>query len=84
MLKVRCKVCGKELSSSNGKSQCCGCYNMTSIIGDRITAKDLSQVVIVTNNIKKKTDESTFSASDIAWQEQRKMRKVRRLDFEIR
>tara|TARA_B100000945_G_C20123447_1_gene475926 strand:- start:93 stop:266 length:174 start_codon:yes stop_codon:yes gene_type:complete len=57
---------------------------MTSIIGDRITAKDLSQVVIVTNNIKKKTDESTFSASDIAWQEQRKMRKVRRLDFEIR
>ena len=31
-----------------------------------------------------KTDESTFSASDIAWQEQRKMRKVRRLDFEIR
>ena len=57
---------------------------MTSIIGDRITAKDLSQVVIVTNNIKKKTDESTFSASDIAWQKQRKMRKVRRLDFEIR
>tara|TARA_B100001057_G_scaffold175984_1_gene176643 strand:+ start:769 stop:942 length:174 start_codon:yes stop_codon:yes gene_type:complete len=57
---------------------------MTSIIGDRITAKDLAQVVIVTNNVKKKTDESTFSASDIAWQEQRKMRKVRRLDFEIR
>ena len=56
---------------------------MTSIIGDRITAKDLSQVVIV-SNVKKKTDESTFSASDIAWQEQRKMRKVRRLDFEIR
>ena len=44
---------------------------MTSIIGDRITAKDLSQVVIVSNNVKKKTDESTFSASDIAWQEQR-------------
>ena len=39
---------------------------MTSIIGDRITAKDLAQVVIVTNNVKKKTDESTFSASDIA------------------
>ena len=57
---------------------------MTSIIGDRITAKDLSQVVIVSNNVKKKTDESTFSASDIAGQEQRKMRKVRRLDFEIR
>ena len=57
---------------------------MTSIIGDRITAKDLSQVVIVSNNVKKKTYESRLSASDIAWQEQRKMRKVRRLDFEIR
>ena len=84
MLRVRCKVCGKELSSSNGKSQCCGCSNMTSIIGDRITAKDLSQVVIVTNNIKKKTNETKLSDSDIAWQQQRKARKIRRLDFEVR
>ena len=57
---------------------------MTSIIGDRITAKDLSQVVIVTNNIKKKTNETKLSDSDIAWQQQRKARKIRRLDFEVR
>ena len=49
-----------------------------------MTAKELSQFVIVSNNVKNKTDESRLSASDIAWQEQRKMRKVRRLDFEIR
>ena len=84
MLRVRCKVCGKELSDTNGKSQCCGCSNMTSIIGDRITAKDLSQVVIVTNNIKKKTNETKLSDSDIAWQQQRRARKIRRLDFEVR
>ncbi len=84
MLRVRCKVCGKELSDANGKSQCCGCSNMTSIIGDRITAKDLSQVVIVSNTIKKNTHESTLSDSDIAWQQQRKARKIRRLDFEVR
>ena len=84
MLRVRCKVCGKELSDANGKSQCCGCSNMTSIIGDRITAKDLSQVVIVSNTINKNTHESKLSDSDIAWQQQRKARKIRRLDFEVR
>ena len=57
---------------------------MTSIIGDRITAKALSQVVIVSNTIKKNTDESKLSDSDIAWQQQRKARKIRRLDFEVR
>ena len=84
MLRVRCKVCGKELSDTNGKSQCCGFSNMTSIIVDRITAKDLSQVVIVSNTIKKNTHENTLSDSDIAWQQQRKARKIRRLDFEVR
>jgi hypothetical protein len=57
---------------------------MTSIIGDRITAKDLSQVVIVSNTIKKNTHENTLSDSDIAWQQQRRARKIRRLDFEVR
>jgi len=83
MLVVRCKVCGKELSSNNGKSQCCGCSNMTSIVGDRITAKDLGQVVIVNMTTNKNT-ETSLSDSDIAWQEERRKRKVRRLDFEIR
>ena len=83
MLVVRCKVCGKELSSNNGKSQCCGCSNMTSIVGDKITAKDLGQVVIVNMTTNKNT-ETSLSDSDIAWQEERRQRKVRKLDFEIR
>ena len=83
-LRIRCRSCNKELEGAAGKSVCCGCSNMTSIIGDRITAKDLSQVVIVSNTIKKNTHESKLSDSDIAWQQQRKARKIRRLDFEVR
>ena len=84
MLVVRCKSCGKELSSDNGKSQCCGCPNMTSIVGDRITAVDLSQAVIVKMRVDDKSNQSSLSRSDGAWQESRRQRKVRKLDFEIR
>ena len=84
MLVVRCKSCGKELSSDNGKSQCCGCPNMTSIVGDRITAVDLSQAVIVKMRVDEKSNETSLSSSDVAWQESRRQRKVRKLDFEIR
>jgi len=82
MLVVRCKSCGKELSSNNGRSQCCGCPNMTSIVGDKITAKDLGQVVIV--NLDNKNKQTSLSDSDIAWQESRRNRKIRKLDFEVR
>ena len=84
MVVVRCKSCGKELSSNNGRSQCCGCPNMTSIVGDRITAVDLSQAVIVKMRVDEKSNETSLSSSDVAWQESRRQRKVRKLDFEIR
>ena len=84
MLVVRCKSCGKELSSDNGKSQCCGCPNMTSIVGDRITAVDLSQAVIVKMRVNEKSNETSLSNSDIEWQESRRQRKIRKLDFEVR
>jgi len=84
MLVVRCKSCGKELSSDNGKSQCCGCPNMTSIVGDRITAVDLSQAVIVKMRVDEKSNQTSLSNSDMAWQESRSRRKIRKLDFEIR
>ena len=84
MLVVRCKSCGKELSSDNGKSQCCGCPNMTSIVGDRITAVDLSQAVIVKMRVDEKSDQTSLSHSDIEWQESRRQRKVRKMDFEVR
>ena len=84
MLVVRCKSCGKELSSNNGRSQCCGCPNMTSIVGDKITAVDLSQAVIVKMRVDEKSNQTSLSHSDIEWQESRRQRKVRKLDFEIR
>ena len=84
MLVVRCKSCGKELSSDNGKSQCCGCPNMTSIVGDKITAVDLSQAVIVKMRVDEKSNQTSLSNSDMAWQESRSRRKIRKLDFEVR
>ena len=84
MLVVRCKSCGKELSSDNGRSQCCGCPNMTSIIDNKITAVDLSQAVIVKMRVDEKSNQTSLSNSDIEWQESRRQRKIRKLDFEIR
>ena len=84
MLVVRCKSCGKELSSDNGKSQCCGCPNMTSIVGDKITAVDLSQAVRVKMRVDEKSNQTSLSSSDVAWQESRRQRKVRKMDFEVR
>ena len=84
MLVVRCKSCGKELSSNNGRSQCCGCPNMTSIIDNKITAVDLSQAVIVKMRVDEKSNETSLSHSDIEWQESRRKRKVRKMDFEER
>ena len=84
MLVVRCKSCGKELNSNNGRSQCCGCPNMTSIIDDKITAVDLSQAVIVKMRVDEKSNQTSLSNSDMAWQESRSRRKIRKLDFEVR
>ena len=84
MFVVRCKSCGKELNSNDGRSQCCGCPNMTSIVGDRITAVDLSQAVIVKMRVDEKSNQTSLSNSDMAWQESRRKRKVRKMDFEER
>ena len=84
MFVVRCKICGKELNSNDGRSQCCGCPNMTSIVGDRITAVDLSQAVIVKMRVDEKSNQTSLSNSDMAWQESRRKRKVRKMDFEER
>tara|TARA_B100001079_G_scaffold244185_1_gene231284 strand:- start:40 stop:213 length:174 start_codon:yes stop_codon:yes gene_type:complete len=57
---------------------------MTSIVGDKITAVDLSQAVIVKMRVDEKSNQTSLSNSDIEWQESRRQRKVRKLDFEIR
>ena len=82
-LKIKCRSCGKELEGHSGRSYSCGCPNMTSIFDEKITAKDLSKVLIVSSGIKK-DKKNSLTDSELQWQEQRRMRKVRRLDFEIR
>ena len=80
MLSVRCKQCNVELTSSS-KTQVCGCPNMMTITGDAVSAVDLKKVVI-TRLDKKETEGLT--SNDLQWQEKRRKRKVRKLDFEIR
>lgn len=82
-LKIRCRSCGTELEGHPTKTITCGCSNMATIRGDRISALDLSQVVML-NSLEKKKNTSVLSNDDIMWQEARRKRKVKRLDFEIR
>jgi hypothetical protein len=56
---------------------------MTTIIGGTITANNMANVVMLnTPNVKEKS--GVLKPEDIAWQEARRQRKVRKLDFEIR
>jgi len=80
MLTVRCKECNTELISNN-KTQVCGCPNMMTITDDAVSAINLKKVVI-TRQDKKETEGLT--SKDLEWQEKRRRRKVRKLDFEIR
>ena len=82
-LKVRCRSCGKELEGAAGKSVCCGCSNMTTIKGDVISANDMSNVVVLSMP-KKVSKRGVLRPEDIEWQERRRQRKVRKLDFEVR
>jgi hypothetical protein len=81
MIIVRCKDCNKELVSTN-KTQVCGCPNMMTAKGDCVSAVDLSRVVMV--NSTQKEQKNVLTSSDLAFQEARRQRKVRKLDFEIR
>ncbi len=81
-IKVRCRSCGKELIGHPSRAISCGCSNMTTIRGDKISAVDLSQVVMLNSYTSKK--ENVLSSEDVQWQESRRKRKVRKLDFEIR
>ena len=84
MLVVRCKECHMEISSHPTKSQSCGCANMMTVKGDSVTAVALSNVVMISSGVNKKRDDSVLSPQDLSFQEERRKRKVRRLDFEVR
>ena len=84
MLVVRCRDCQKEISSqSGGRSQSCGCPNMMTVKGDSVTAVDLSRVIMISSEKKKKNKEG-LSPQDLSFQEERRKRKIRKLDFEVR
>ncbi len=78
MIKVRCRDCNKEVTE--GKS--CGCPNMVMVKGDVVTALDLTRTIMVSSN--NENTQSGLTSEDLRWQEQRRKRKVRKLDFEIR
>jgi hypothetical protein len=79
MITVRCKECNTELTSSN-KIQTCGCPNQMNLVDNKVGALDMNKVVLITHNRESKID-SHFSREELAYQEARRKRKVRRLDF---
>jgi len=53
------------------------------LVNNKVGAVDLDKVVMVSYDREVKID-SVFSREELAYQEQRRKRKVRRLDFEVR
>ena len=82
MLVIKCKNCNKQLESHPTKTKCCGCENITSIRGTSISGKNLSLIEIIQNPKEKKLP--LLNRQDMEFQEKRKQRKVRKLDFEER
>ena len=82
-IKVRCRSCGKEVEGAAGKAVSCGCPNRVTVVGDVVSAVDMDKVVMLNSYGSKKENEG-LTDQDLLWQEQRRRRKVRRLDFEIR
>ena len=83
MIKVRCKECGKELTSDAGKTLACGCPNMMTLKGDVVTAVDLNNVIMIRSNEEPPLSQG-LTSQDLQWQEERRKRKVRKLNFEVR
>ena len=83
MLSIRCKECGREVSGHPTQARSCGCPNMATVMGDSITAVDLNRVIML-NSGKNIEKDNSLTPGDLQWQEERRKRKVRKLDFEIR
>ena len=85
MLVVQCKDCRTEITSHETQAKSCGCPNMTTVKGDSVTAVDLSRVVMIQSTTKKEfKTKDVLTPQDLNFQEERRKRKVRKLDFEIR
>jgi len=55
---------------------------MTTVSRDNISAHDMSKVVML--NTSKKYEDTSLTSADLQWQEERRKRKVKRLDFEVK
>ena len=53
------------------------------VVDDKVTANDMSQVVMLSSN-KKSKNSGVLTNEDIRWQEERRKRKVRKLDFDVK
>ena len=84
MLTIICKACNTELVSHPAQARSCGCPNMTMILNDKISAIDLTQVQIVSGIPNHKSKDTLLTPEDLEFQEQRKKRKVRKLEFDVR
>ena len=82
MIIVRCRDCNREVSSVSTQSRSCGCPNMVTVKGDTVTAVDLNRTIMVSSNNDK--IKSGLTSQDLQWQEERRKRKVRKLNFEVR
>tara|TARA_B100000427_G_scaffold105293_1_gene87316 strand:+ start:135 stop:398 length:264 start_codon:yes stop_codon:yes gene_type:complete len=83
-IRIRCRSCNKEVVGCAGKSVSCGCPNRASVIGDVVSAVDMDQVIMLNSYIPKKKQKEGLTEQDLQWQEERRKRKVRKLDFEVR
>ena len=82
-IKVRCRSCGKEVEGAAGRAVSCGCPNRVTVVGDVVSAVDMDKVVML-NSYGLNKEKEGLTDQDLQWQEQRRRRKVKRLDFEIR
>jgi len=82
MFIVRCKECNTELTGTT-KIRSCGCPNQMIVREESVTALDLSKVVLIKPEEKIK-NQGFLTKDDLKYQEDRKKRKVRKLDFEVR
>jgi hypothetical protein len=53
------------------------------VVDNKVGAVDMNKVVMVSNNLERKID-SHFSRTELLYQEERRRRKVRRIEFEER
>ena len=78
MIKIRCLDCNREVIE--GRS--CGCPNMVIVKVDTVTAVELTRTIMI-SSINDNTKEG-FTSEDLKWQEKKRQRKVRKLNFEIK